>query len=190
MIRVPALRTARLDLVPLAADHTRAVADLFADPAMSAHLGADLSDRAAAEEMVRRRLAYGGPDGLGHWALLHGGRVAGLAHLRPSAELPGGLCEIGWYVGSAYAGAGLATEAARALIRYGLADLRLDAVWALVHVDNTASLRVAARLGLLDVGRGFHYGGEHRVLVGLPGLLRTGGAEDDPRPGRAAGTSP
>ena len=85
---VPALRTARLDLVPLAADDSRAVVDMFADPAMSTHLGTDLSDRAAAEEMVQRRPAYAGPAGLGHWALLRGGEhrvLVGLPGLLRSA---------------------------------------------------------------------------------------------------------
>ncbi len=163
------IRTGRLALHPLEPGHADAVADLFAAPEMSAHFGVDLSDRSLAEAMVGNRLAYAGPPELGHWVLLLGGRVVGLAHLRPSHELPGGLAEIGWYLDPRRWGAGLATEGARALLRHGLDELRLDSVWALVHVDNTPSLRVAERLGFLDVGEGRHYGGPHRVHVALPG---------------------
>lgn len=163
------IRTERLVLQPLASGHADAVADLFSAPEMSAHFDMDLSDRSLAEAMVEERLAYAGPPELGHWVLLLDGRVVGLAHLRPSHELPGGLAEIGWYVDARYWGYGLATEGARALLRHGLDDLRLDSVWALVRVDNAPSLRVAERLGFLDVGEGAHYGGPHRVHVALPG---------------------
>lgn len=45
----------------------------------------------------------------------------------------------------------------------------LNSVWALVHVDDTPSLRLAERLGFLVVGRGLHYNGAHRVHFALPG---------------------
>ncbi|MBE1455816.1 RimJ/RimL family protein N-acetyltransferase [Nocardiopsis terrae] len=162
------VETGRLRLEPLAAGHADDVVELFGDPAMSAHLGADLSTGGLARTMVDNRLAYDGPPELGHWAILGQGRVVGLAHLRPSRELPGDLPEIGWYLGRRYGGRGLATEAARALLHHGLDGLGLASVWALVHVDNVPSLRLAERLGFLPVGEGFHYGGPHRVHVALP----------------------
>lgn len=109
----------RLRLVPLAAEHADDVVKLFADPAMSTYLGVDLSQGGLARTMVDNRLAYEGPPELGHWVILQQDRVIGLAHLRPTRELPGGLAEIGWYLGTRYGGVGLATEAARALLRHG-----------------------------------------------------------------------
>ena len=162
------ITTPRLVLEPLADGHADAVVELFAAPEMSTYLGADLSDRELARAMVRGRLAYEGPPELGQWVLRLDGALVGLAHLRPSYELPGGLPEIGWYLDTRYGGGGLATEAARALLRHGLDELRLSSVWALVHVDNAPSLRVARRLGFLPVGEGVHYGGPHRVHVVLP----------------------
>lgn len=162
------IETARLRLEPFEPGHADAVVELFADPVMSTYLGTDLSQGGLARTMVDNRLAYEGPPELGHWAVVRGDRVVGLAHLRPSQELPGGLPEIGWYLGTSYGGAGLATEAARALLRHGLDELRLASVWALVHVDNTPSLNLAARLGFLQVGEGFHYDGPHHVHVALP----------------------
>ena len=114
-------------------------------------------------------MAYSGPPELGHWAFIHDETLVGLGHLRPSWELPGALPEIGWYLASRHGGRGLATEAARALLRYGLHQLGLHSVWALIHRDNTPSLRLASRLGFLCVGSGVYYGAPHRVHVALPG---------------------
>ncbi|WP_201294822.1 MULTISPECIES: GNAT family N-acetyltransferase [unclassified Nocardiopsis] len=88
----------RLVLEPLAERHADDAVDLFADPAMSSLLGADLSDPALARRMVDNRLAYDGPPEPGHGAVLLDGALVGLAHLRPSGGLPGGLPEIGWYL--------------------------------------------------------------------------------------------
>lgn len=100
----PTIATERLRLVPLGVEHTNDVVDLFADPAASAHLGVDLSDPAAAHDMVQRRLAYPGPRALGHWVVSADTTIVGIAHVRPSWELPGELPEIGWYLGTHYTG--------------------------------------------------------------------------------------
>lgn len=164
---LPTLTTARLRLRQLVEADRDAVVKVFSDPEMSRYFAADFSDPAAASAMVDRRLAYRGPAGQGHWAIERDGEVIGVAHLRPSWELPGGVAELGYYIASAHAGQGLATEAARAVLDHGLDALGLPAVWALVHENNAASRKVAARLGFLDTGSGVHYGDLHRVLVAL-----------------------
>lgn len=166
----PTLTTERLTLEPLRDEHAESIIGLFTDPTMSSYLGGDLTIRENAEAMVRRRRAYDGPPELGHWVFIEGDSVVGLGHLRPSWELPGAVPEIGWYLARRHGGRGLATEGARALLRYGLDQRRLHSVWALIHVDNAPSLRLADRLGFLPVGTGIHYGAEHRVHVALPGL--------------------
>jgi RimJ/RimL family protein N-acetyltransferase/catechol 2,3-dioxygenase-like lactoylglutathione lyase family enzyme len=165
---LPALTTARLRLRQLAEADREDVVKVFSDPEMSRFFAADFADPAAANAMVDRRLGYRGPAGQGHWVIECDGEVVGVAHLRPSSELPGGVPELGYYVASAHAGQGLATEAARALLDHGLGELGLPAIWALVHERNTASRKIAGRLGFLDVGSGVHYGDLHRVLVALP----------------------
>ncbi|WP_410640058.1 GNAT family N-acetyltransferase [Amycolatopsis sp. lyj-346] len=167
---LPALSTPRLTLRPLAGTDREAVVKVFADPEMSRYFAADFADPAVAGAMVDRRLAYRGPAGQGHWVIERDGEVIGVAHLRPSSELPGGVAELGYYVASAHAGQGLATEAVRAVLDHGLGTLGLPAVWALVHERNAASRKVAGRLGFLDVGSGVHYGDLHRVLVALPAV--------------------
>ncbi|WIX78134.1 GNAT family N-acetyltransferase [Amycolatopsis carbonis] len=164
----PELTTDRLRLRALTEADTDAVVAVFADPEMSRFFAADFSDPAQARAMVARRLAYDGPEGQGHWVVEHEGEVVGVAHLRPSSELPGAVAELGYYVAAKHAGKGFATEAGRALVAHGLTTLGLPAVWALVHEGNAASLAITQRLGFLDVGSGVHYGDGHRVLVALP----------------------
>ncbi|MCA1655266.1 MAG: GNAT family N-acetyltransferase, partial [Pseudonocardiaceae bacterium] len=113
-----------------------------------------------------RRLAYRGPGG--HWVFEHHGRVVGTGYLHTSTELPGGVLECGWYLARAYRGAGLAREAATAIVGHAHHMLGAPAVFALVHEGDTGGREFCARLGFADVGEGQHYGGTHRVLVALP----------------------
>ncbi|MDT8914010.1 GNAT family N-acetyltransferase [Amycolatopsis sp. PS_44_ISF1] len=164
----PELATHRLRLRALTAADSAAVRAVFAAPEMNRFFRDDLSDPGRARAMIARRLAFDGPVGQGHWVIELAGAVAGVVHLRPSDELPGGVVELGYSVAVEHAGQGIASEAARAVVGHGLGTLGLPAVWALVHEDNAASLAVAGRLGFLNVGGGVHYGAPHRVLVALP----------------------
>ncbi|MFD3508133.1 GNAT family N-acetyltransferase [Nocardia sp. NPDC058666] len=114
--------------MPLRAEHTDAVVEIFSHKTMSTYFAVDLGDANSARAMMRERLAYSGPTEMGHWAFVHDGRVVGIGHLRPSWELPGSLPEIGWYLSPACGGRGLATEAASALLEHGLRDLTLTSV--------------------------------------------------------------
>ncbi|WP_236791262.1 GNAT family N-acetyltransferase [Amycolatopsis sp. GM8] len=165
---VPVVRTARLTLRGLESSDTGAILRVFADPALSRYLAADLSDPSHCRAMIERRLAYRGPEGLGHWVIERDGTVIGLAHLRPSDELPAGTAEIGYYLDPAHGGQGLATEAAAALLDHGLVTVGVSAVWALIHESNMDSLKLARRLGFRDIGLEHHYGAPHRVHIALP----------------------
>ncbi|MFF3228538.1 GNAT family N-acetyltransferase [Nocardia suismassiliense] len=90
------LETERLTLVPLRAEHTDAVVEVFADESMSTYLDLDISAPDNAREMMRKRLAFDGPPGMGHWAFLHHGltdlalnSVWALVHVdnKPSLQL-------------------------------------------------------------------------------------------------------
>ena len=56
--------------------------------------------------------------------------------------------ELGWVIDPTYAGRGLATEAARALLRVCFDDLRLRRVIAQCFADNVASWRLMEKLGM------------------------------------------
>ncbi|NLF70692.1 MAG: GNAT family N-acetyltransferase [Candidatus Anammoximicrobium sp.] len=67
----------------------------------------------------------------------------GLDHLWGGPEI-----EIGYWLAHDYWGRGLATEAAQAVIAYGLRKLKLQRIVAVAHPDNRASLRVLDKLGM------------------------------------------
>lgn len=52
-------------------------------------------------------------------------------------------------VGKDHWGQGIATEATRALVRFGLEELALERIAGIVSVDNLASCRVLEHLGFL-----------------------------------------
>ncbi len=56
--------------------------------------------------------------------------------------------EIGYALGKAYWGFGLATEAAKACLRFGFEEINLPRIIAVAFPDNTASLRVMEKIGL------------------------------------------
>lgn len=163
----PTLRTERLTLRPLRESDRADVREIFSDPALVKYLGAAARQPGWADTMIDHRLAYDGPAGTGHWAFVEDETVVGIGHLKPS-DLPGGLPEVGWYLATGRHGRGLASEATGALLSHGLYTLRMPAVWALVHKENSASLRLADRLGFLDVGTREHHGDPNHVFVALP----------------------
>jgi RimJ/RimL family protein N-acetyltransferase len=77
--------------------------------------------------------------------------------------------EIGWLVDPAYAGQGLATEAARALLALCFDGLGLRRVTAAAFADNAASVRVMEKLGMRQEGRGVREA-LHRELGWVDGV--------------------
>ncbi len=76
---------------------------------------------------------------------------------------------LGYWVGRAYWGHGVATEAAGRLTRWGFANLHLDRINAEVTTDNPASAAVLRRIGFRQTG-GWHpalpaVGCDHQVLI-------------------------
>jgi RimJ/RimL family protein N-acetyltransferase len=71
----------------------------------------------------------------------------------PHSEQPDGssLVQIGWYAHPDATGRGYVTEAARAVLEYGLAS-GLQEIRALTHTDNYPSMRVCDRLGMTYLG--------------------------------------
>ena len=71
----------------------------------------------------------------------------------PHSEQPDGssLVQIGWYAHPDATGKGYTTEAARAVLEYGLAA-GLPEIRALTHTDNYPSMRVCDRLGMTYLG--------------------------------------
>lgn len=98
------------------------------------------------------------------------GRLAGIIVLK---ALPFGdgtfseHIEIGWHLAEPDWGKGVATEAAKRVLKYGFEQLRLPAIWAVANTDNYPSHRVMERIGLHFIEETDRYYGEVGVLYGL-----------------------
>lgn len=80
---------------------------------------------------------------------LDDGELIGLAGLSQPSFLPEIMptVEVGWRLSPAAWGAGLATEAAAAVLDWAFTSLDLSQVVAVIHVENDRSKRLAQKLG-------------------------------------------
>ncbi len=78
------------------------------------------------------------------------GELAGLAGLAIPHFLPEIMpaVEVAWRLGKPYWGQGIATEAARAALEFGLLSRDLAAIVAIVQIGNGASERVMQKIGM------------------------------------------
>jgi len=72
---------------------------------------------------------------------------------------------LAYLICSRFWGHGYATEAARAILDYGLQTLGIHTVEALIRPDNTRSIRLAERLGMRHECTTQHHGCEHYVYT-------------------------
>jgi RimJ/RimL family protein N-acetyltransferase len=131
---------------------------LEADPEVRRYVGGAPRPRAVAEQRFRERLLPSPSDRLGLWAavLKRELRWIGYCGVYPHM-LVGGAAAIpdegalGFAYARAYWGRGLATEAARAFVSFGLGELQLTRIVATVQQGNVASLRVLTKAGFHEV---------------------------------------
>ncbi|SFE93891.1 Protein N-acetyltransferase, RimJ/RimL family [Actinoplanes philippinensis] len=147
------LRTERLLLRQWRDDDVDALAPMYADPEVMRYIrdGSVLSreETAAHVDRMRQHWAEHG-HGLFAAELLATGELTGWVGLAVPLFLPEVLpaVEIGWRLGRSFWGAGLATEGARAALRFGLVDQGLGRLVSIRHVDNVRSARVMEKIGL------------------------------------------
>lgn len=101
---------------------------------------------------------------------LRDGTLIGAMSIRPNKRDSRG--EIGYWIGVAYWGQGYATEAGRAVLRFGFETLKLNRIYAMHFARNPASGRVMQKLGMTHEGcqrqhvrKGDRY--EDAVLYGI-----------------------
>lgn len=77
------------------------------------------------------------------------GCIIGQCGLKPWSHPENGNpeVEIGWWLAPEFWGRGLATEAARAALDYGLRVIGLERIVAIAYEENQASLRIMDKLG-------------------------------------------
>ncbi|MFD3530064.1 GNAT family N-acetyltransferase [Streptomyces sp. NPDC058664] len=148
------VRTARLDLVPLAVAHADEMAGVLADPALHTFIGG--APLTAPELRARyERLVAGAPDPATVWAnwvvrLRAEGRLTGT--VQATVTDGGRAAEIAWVIGTDWQGRGIAREAAEGLVGL-LVERGVRTVVAYVHPDHTASAAVARAAGLAPTDR-------------------------------------
>jgi [ribosomal protein S5]-alanine N-acetyltransferase len=89
------------------------------------------------------------------WAIVYreNGKVIGSIGYEPDTKRPGINCkELGYAMGEEYWGKGIMTEAARAVIRYGFEELRLEIVSIYRNPLNQRSGRVIEKCGFVYEG--------------------------------------
>jgi [ribosomal protein S5]-alanine N-acetyltransferase len=142
------LSTERLVLRPVTADDHAALLAHWTQPEVRRFLfdGAALS-AAEVAETIEESTGHFAARGFGIWLieLVSGAGLVGTAGLRPLKE--SGL-EIFYSLAPGAWGHGYATEAARAVVEYGLGPLGLPEVLAEVDEGNAASVAVVKRLGM------------------------------------------
>jgi len=151
MTKIATLTTERLVLRPWRESDVASFAALNADPAVMEHFPAPLT-RSETEAMVGRLTAAMNRDGFGWWAVELPGEAPFIGFIglwAPTFEAHFTPCiEIGWRLARAWWGRGLATEGARACLRFGFEDLDLEEIVALATATNARSHAVMRRLGM------------------------------------------
>ena len=89
--------------------------------------------------------------------------------------------EVGYRLHTHAWGRGLATEGARALVRYGMVELGLDRVVGLTHPENDASKHVLMKSGLAPRGTGWYYEKELCYFVAEKSTLAAANSSTPPR---------
>ena len=151
---LPTFETSRLLLRPRVAADTDACLAMDREPEVTRFVDGPWSDAAAHRAFIEARTRGPYPTGLGYWTILRRGGDAGFLGwvLLIPLDAQGPEIEIGWWLRRAAWRQGFATEAAAAVLRYGLETLRLREVVADIDPANAASERVATKIGLRPVG--------------------------------------
>lgn len=121
-----------------------AYADIVADPRVTRYLGDGRPysfDEAA--EYVRDCIELEAETGVARYAVLLEGELIGFCGFKPDGE----HIDFGWRYAHGHWGRGYGTEAARAVLRYGVEELRLRGIVAVAYEANVASVRIIEKLG-------------------------------------------
>ncbi len=157
------LETTRLTLRPVRFEDTPAFVAFYADPEVMAIRKYGVLDAKAARHQVQRMLYHWSTHGFGMWAVEERSsrEFAGECGLRWQED--GSEVELSYGLYPRFRGRGLATEAARAALDFGVEVLGLAHIVALSRGDNALSHRVLEKLGMAL---------EWRKERGMHGLVR------------------
>ena len=149
--------TTRLRLRPLRHEDLDDLAEVYLHPLVMRWIGS--ITREDVERELARQIEHQRTLGWSFWAVedRRTNRMIGDCGLQP-LEHHGPDVELGYDLHPDVWGRGLATEAARAVMRQAFGPLRLDHVMAVVKTDHVASQRVLEKAGLHRAGTRLAYG--------------------------------
>jgi RimJ/RimL family protein N-acetyltransferase len=153
------IETERLRLRRSVPEDAETISAYRSDPEVHRQQGWERTDpegvRADIEEMAGR--AAGEPGGWVQFSVeeRESGRLVGDVGLSPADGEPG-VIKVGYTIDPAFQRRGYATEAVGALVDFAFERLDADVVRAYADADNTASIRVAERVGLRLIERFQH----------------------------------
>lgn len=148
------IETARLRLRPWREDDRPSFGALLNSPEMTRHLGGPASD-GELRALFDKRLEDQRLHGCCYWAteLRSCGELVGTCGLRVARDYPdtpvAGMVEAGWRIGEAHWRRGYALEAMTAALEWGWRNLYIDRIAAWTIAENTPSLGVMQRLGMV-----------------------------------------
>lgn len=157
---LPTLQTERLLLRRRSRADLEDCLAMDRDPLVTRYIPGPWSDPDEHRSFVIARIDNSYPDGLGYWSIMD--RSDQPSFLGWVLLLPYGASEIdiGWRLARKGWGHGYATEAAAAILAHAFEAVGLGLVVADIDPRNTASIRVAEKLGMRCV--------EDRCIDGLP----------------------
>lgn len=154
MPRIKRATSSRLVIAPQNASHANEMFEVLADPALHTHTGGTppASPEALAERFAALEVSQS-PDGRELWFnwVIRERATSCLAGF-VQATVRDEVVRVAWVVGTAFQGRGFATEAANLMIGQ-LIDLRLTPFECCIAPANTASRRVAEKLGFAPTDR-------------------------------------
>lgn len=148
MTDIPVILTERLRLRALDNRHFEAYAEMLADPGTTRFVGdGQPLDRMNAWRSMAMLLGHWALRGYGMWAveLADSGEFIGRVGLHNPEGWPD--IELGWMLVPGERHKGYATEAGRAALDFAFTRLRVPRAISLIRADNSASERVARRIG-------------------------------------------
>ena len=120
---------------------------IFSDPDVIRHLGTGLPvPRAETEKALTGIIKHWERHSFGRWAAVFKptGKLIGYGGLRSFQDTP----ELVYLLAKPYWGIGLATEMARASLRFGFVEQRFERIVAMTKVANHASQHVLKKVGM------------------------------------------
>ena len=143
-------------IVPVTVEHATMLAALVRADRDHLHaylpMVATLASVEAASAHLVRAVARAAEGEIFEWHLFMGGSLCGAVRLK-DIDHAGRKASIGYFVGSAFAGQGIATSAVRSVLAFCFGTLALNRIELRCATTNAPSARVAERLGFTREGR-------------------------------------